>query len=158
MAPALGALPSSPDKRGISGTFIAHCWSPLCFALWLYIYASSEVIKSLKAGNSINNTTLSDRDGYNWLSTYYESSPCNSLSPYSNLAVISILQIWKLRLIGVEAKKLTSDKEEIHTQIDCKPILSLLPTLFPRQTRKLTLIEQLLCASQYWAGVQSWAR
>lgn len=25
------------------------------------------------------------------------------------------------------------------------------------QTRKLTLVEQPLCASQYWAAVQSWA-
>ena len=157
MAPALGTLPSSPDKRGISGTLIAHCWSPLCFALWLCIYASSEVIRSLKAGNSINNTTLSDRDDCNWLSTYYESFSCDNLSPYSNLVVMSILQIWKLRLTWVEAKKPTSGKEGIHTQTDCKPILFLLSTLLPRQTRKLTLVEQPLCASQYWAAVQSWA-
>ena len=86
------------------------------------------------------------------------SFTCNNLSPYSNFIVISILEIWKLRLREVKAKKLTSGRDEIQTQTDSKPTLFLLPTQLPRQRRKLTFIEQLLCASQCWQGVQNWAR
>lgn len=55
--------------------------------------------------------------------------------------------MWKQRLREVKAKKLTSDRNEIQTQIDSKPTSFYSTTQPPSQRRKPIIIGQLLCAN-----------